>query len=57
MTKLEIQKKIARLESINDLLSTRITEIDEMMRKIGFSNGLQTVKLTALEIIEKGLLK
>lgn len=57
MTKLEIEKKIARFESINDLLSTRIAEIDEMMRKIGFSNGLQTVKLTALEIIEKGLLK
>lgn len=55
MTKAELQKKIARLESLNDFISTELDQIDIMMRKIGFSNGLQTVKSTANEIISKNL--
>lgn len=55
MTKAELLKKIAVLESVNDQLSTEVTYIDELMRLVGFSNGLETVKLTAQEIIENGL--
>lgn len=56
MTKAQLLKKIARLESINDQLSTEVTYVDQLMRVVGFSDGLNTVKLTAQEIIEKGLL-
>ena len=54
MTKAQLLKKVAYLESINDQLSTEVVYVDELMRLIGFSNGLVTVKATAAEIISKG---
>lgn len=57
MTKAQLEKKIAMLESINDQLVTEVTYVDQLMRVIGFSDGLKTVKATAAEIIEKGLLE
>lgn len=50
-------KKIAVLESINDQLSTEVEYVDRLMRLLGFSEGLLTVKSTAQEIIEKGYLE
>ncbi len=55
MTKLQLLKKIAILESINDHLSTEVAYIDQLLRLVGFSNGLETAKLTAEEIVAKGL--
>ena len=52
MTKIDLQKKIARLESINDHLQTEIDFVDRLMRLVGFSGGLETVKLTAKELYE-----
>ena len=54
MTKAQLERKIAQLESINDQLATELSYIDDLMRQIGFSNGLSTVKATALEIQENG---
>ena len=54
MTKSQLLKKIARLESINDQLSAEVDYVDQLMRLIGFAEGLQTVKATAREILEKG---
>lgn len=55
MTKTQLLKKIALLESINDQLSTEVSYVDQLMRVIGFAGGLETVKATAQEIIDKGL--
>lgn len=55
MTKAQLLKKIAMLESINDQLSTEVCYCDDLMRLLGFSEGLATVKATAKEIIEKKL--
>lgn len=55
MTKAQLQKKIAHLESVNDHLLTEVGYVDQLMRMIGFSEGLKTVKVTAEEIIKKGL--
>ena len=55
MTKSQLLKKIAYLESINDQLSTEVVYVDQLMRLIGFSEGLNTVKATAQEIIDKGI--
>lgn len=57
MTKAQLMKKIAVLESINDQLSTEVEYVDRLMRLLGFSEGLLTVKSTAQEIIEKGYLE
>lgn len=46
-------KKIARLESINDQLLSERNYIDHLMRLIGFTEGLETVKLSAQELLEK----
>lgn len=56
-TKAELKKKIARLESVNDHLKTELQYLDELMRMIGFSQGLATVKATALEIHSQGYLE
>lgn len=57
MTKAQLLKKIALLESINDQLTTEVTYVDHLMRLLGFAEGLATVKATAHEIIEKGYLE
>ena len=54
MTKAQLLKKIAVLESINDQLTTEVSYVDHLMRLIGFSEGLATVKATAKEMIDKG---
>lgn len=54
MNKKELEERIAYLESINDQLSSEVTYIDQLMKMIGFSGGLDTVKATANEIIKKG---
>jgi hypothetical protein len=54
MTKTQLLKKIATLKSINDQLTTEVEYVDRLMRLLGFSEGLLTVKRTAQEIIDKG---
>lgn len=49
-----LKEKIAYLESVNDQLYSELLHIDQMMRAIGFSNGLSTVKETAKGISEEG---
>lgn len=54
MTKKQLLNKIATLESINDQLITEVSYVDNLMRLVGFSEGLKGIKATAEEIIEKG---
>lgn len=56
MTKAQLLKKIAHLESVNDQLLTEVNYVDQLMRLIGFTHGLAGVKATAQEILEKGYL-
>lgn len=56
MTKKELMKKIALLESLNDHLSSEVTNVDLLMRLVGFSGGLETIKATAKEMIARGLI-
>lgn len=50
MKKTTILKKIAELETINDHLLAELGYADHLMRLVGFSCGLQTVKATAREL-------
>jgi hypothetical protein len=52
MTKDQLERKIALLESVNDQLVTEVAYIDKLMRLIGFSDGLRTIKNTAQELIK-----
>lgn len=57
MTKKQLLQKIAFLESLNDQLSTELNYVDRLMRSVGFSGGLEGIKSTAQEIIDKGFLE
>ncbi|CCB86126.1 MULTISPECIES: hypothetical protein [Parachlamydia] len=52
MTISEILKKIAYLEAVNEALHQEVLHLDVMMRQLGFSGGLETVKLTARAILQ-----
>lgn len=52
MTKKDLMKKAAHLESLNDHLMTELSYVDRLMRLVGFAGGLETVKLTAKELYE-----
>lgn len=49
-----LKQKIAHLESLNDHLDAEMCYIDKLMKMIGFSGGVDTIKATANEIIKKG---
>lgn len=55
MTKKELAQKLARLESMNDQLTTELDYIDRLMRMVGFSDGINSIKATAIEIYDKDL--
>lgn len=55
MTKSQLEKRVAYLESLNDQLITEVSYCDQLMRTLGFSDGLATVKATAREIIDNGI--
>lgn len=38
---------------IHNKLSSDLARADELMRKVGFSDGIETVKNTVLEIFDK----
>lgn len=52
MTKKDLVKQVAHLESLNDHLLTELGYIDRLMRLVGFAGGIETVKLTAQELYE-----
>lgn len=49
----EIERDIARLESINDQLTTELTYINELLKKSGFSRGIESLREVALEMLEE----
>lgn len=46
-------EKLAYLEFVNDQLSTELHYVDKLLRTVGFSDGLTTVKQAALELREE----
>ncbi len=52
MNKPDLIKKIARLEFANDQLLAELTHLDSLMRQVGFTEGLLSLKLTAQELYE-----
>lgn len=51
----ELAKRIAYLESVNDQLVTEIAYTDHLMHVIGFNRGLAGLKVTAEEMLSKGI--
>jgi hypothetical protein len=53
MNRQDLLKKISELESINDQLLAEIRFLDQLMKSVGFEEGLKTLKLAAQELIEE----
>ncbi len=47
----ELLQKIAYLEFVNDQLTTELDYVNELLRMVGFPEGLKTVKAAAQEIL------
>lgn len=54
MTNSEILKKIAYLEFVNDQLTAELSYVDDLLRSVGFPNGLKSAKEVALDVLEEG---
>jgi uncharacterized protein YoaH (UPF0181 family) len=52
MEKEEMLERIAQLEFQNDQLSAELEYIDKLLRSVGFSDGLVSVKAAAQELSE-----
>ena len=52
MEKEEMLRRISELESLNDQLQAEIHYLDTLLRKIGFEEGLKTLKFAAQELIQ-----
>lgn len=50
MNKEELINRRAQLETENDQLRAELAYLDSLMRKVGFTDGLATVKATAHEL-------
>ncbi len=53
MDKDALLKRVSELESINDQLQTEIRYLDQLLRQVGFTDGLKTLKSAAHELIEE----
>ena len=52
MEKEKYEKKIAKLESINDQLQAEFATLDETLRDLGFEKGIITLKEAAKEMLD-----
>lgn len=52
MTKAQLLKKLAILESVNDQLITELAYVDRVLSQIGFEQGVRGLKAAALLVIE-----
>jgi hypothetical protein len=53
MDKEKLIKKIAKLETINDQLLSELEYLDKLAKKIGFINGLKTLKSAAKDLLNE----
>lgn len=52
LEKEKLFKIISELESINDQLASELRFLDELLKKVGFEEGLKTLKTAAQELIQ-----
>jgi hypothetical protein len=48
----ELKRRISELESINDQLTAELRYLDNLLKEVGFEEGLITLKYAALELLE-----
>lgn len=49
----QLLKTISEMESLNDQLISELRFLDELLRKVGFGEGLKTLKGAAEDLLEQ----
>ena len=49
----ELVRRVAYLEFANDQLQTELDYVDQLLRTIGFPEGLETIKTAARELLNQ----
>ena len=52
MDRANLLAALARLESQNDHMVTEMEDLDALLRAVGFSEGIVTLKLAVREVLE-----
>lgn len=52
-----LQEKVAGLESKLDYYETEFCRLNDLLKKCGFPKGIQTLKESALDLLEEDLFK
>ena len=52
MNKLQLEKKIAKLEFIQDQFESEWLYVDGLLKSVGFPRGIQSAKEVELELLE-----
>ncbi len=53
MDKEKLLKRLSELESLNDQLLTEFRFLDDLLKRIGFEEGIKTIKMAAQELIDE----
>ncbi len=53
MNKQQLQQKIAKLEFMHDQLESELLYIDQLLKSVGFPQGIASAKDVALELLEE----
>lgn len=48
-----LEKRVAYLEFVNDQLLSEIQYVDQLLKLIGFPDGLETIKSAAQEVMDE----
>ncbi|WP_066481836.1 hypothetical protein [Candidatus Chlamydia sanziniae] len=49
----DMQQQLARLEFMNDQLSRELEHVNDLLRTLGFPEGLTTIKAIAEEVLSE----
>ena len=53
MTTNNLERKVAKLESLCDQLQAERSYLDTLLKEIGFEEGLKTLKEAAIEMLDR----
>ena len=53
MNKLQLERKIAKLEFLQDQMRAEWDHLDFLLKQVGLPRGMQSVKEVALQILEE----
>jgi hypothetical protein len=49
----DLLRRISELESLNDQFSTELRYLDELLKKVGFSEGIKSLKSALEELVKE----